>query len=219
MDNDNLMRADPSALTTAQLVRELASLKELLTIRIDAIEKSQVVFQDNIQRVPTDVDRSISRLKELHDQKFGEVDQRFLERDVRVESTAALVSRAVDAALAAARESVNRQNESFALSIAKSETTTVKSIDALGITLQASASAMDSKIQDLKERMARLEAANVGIKIAQDHDVSAITTRQGANQNLIAILAMLIAAVAAAAALFYHPVVTAIPTSAPIVAR
>lgn len=43
-------RPDPSFLTTAQLMREIASLKEVLTIRIDGIEKASTENLDNLDK-------------------------------------------------------------------------------------------------------------------------------------------------------------------------
>jgi hypothetical protein len=62
---------DPSTLTTAQLLRELTSLKELFTTRIDAVEKAQEKFEENMLRVPTEVDRGVKTLRELLESKLG----------------------------------------------------------------------------------------------------------------------------------------------------
>jgi len=198
----NEVRIDPSTLTTAQLVRELASLKELLTVRIDAVEKAQEAFQENLIRVPTEVDRGFARLKELHEVKFQGIDKQFQERDTRVEQTATLVSRAVDAALQAAKEAVGKQQDSFALSIAKSEAATIKQIDSQSVTIQVATSGLDSKISDMKERISRLESASIGHTEEQARQLSVVGTHQGANLNLISIVAVVVAMVSAVIAVF-----------------
>jgi hypothetical protein len=61
---------DPTLLTTAALKHEIALLKELITTRLDSMDKAQSLFEENLSRVPTDTDKQISHLKELHDSKF-----------------------------------------------------------------------------------------------------------------------------------------------------
>ena len=56
---------DPTLLTTQQLQREIASLKELVYTRLDGIEKAQQQFQDDITEVPTAVDKEADRLEKL----------------------------------------------------------------------------------------------------------------------------------------------------------
>lgn len=71
---------DPTHLTTQQLWREVASLKELLTARIEAIEKSIEVAHEDLVRVPTDVQRQVGNLERLHDTKFDELEKRLNQR-------------------------------------------------------------------------------------------------------------------------------------------
>ena len=62
---------DPTLLTTAALKHEIALLKELITTRLDSMDKAQSLFEENLSRVPTDTDKQISHLKELHDSKLA----------------------------------------------------------------------------------------------------------------------------------------------------
>jgi hypothetical protein len=209
---------DPSSLTTQQLQREVASLKEILTTRLDGMEKAIQVAHENLVRVPTDTDKQIQHLKELHDsrfdernhnaelrkqvietrlngmdralellqettgafptrvdekmsalekvqaEKFGSIALQFMERDARVARSSADSKLAVDAALQAAKEAVAEQNKSSALAIAKSESATQKQIDQLGLNIQQGTNAQDGKINDMKERLTRIEGRSEGGK-------------------------------------------------------
>src|SRR6478672_11107389 len=79
---------DPTTLTTAALLREIASLKEIVFTRLDAMDRAMMVFSDAITRAPTDVDKQIAHLKELHQEKFESIVKQFSERDARMDREA-----------------------------------------------------------------------------------------------------------------------------------
>src|SRR6185295_6299832 len=138
---------DPTELTRQALWREIESLKELVFARLDAIEQSITLSHDDMVRVPTEVQKAVGTLKELHaekfmaicdemkardylrDEKIAHIHSLFAERDVRVAQSSMETKTAVEAALQSAKEAAAKQNETFAHSIAKSETATVKQID------------------------------------------------------------------------------------------
>jgi hypothetical protein len=77
-----LTSQDPSALTIATMIREVEHLKdlhegrihaveEMLKTRVDAIDKATTLFETNLTRVPTEVDRQITHLRELLESKLG----------------------------------------------------------------------------------------------------------------------------------------------------
>lgn len=150
-------QSDPTFLTTQQLLREMESLKDLVFTRLDAMDKAMELFNANITRVPTDTDKQISHLKELHDEKFEGIEKQFKERDVRTEQSATATKIAVDAALQAQKEAAGAQNESNSAGIAKSETATTKQIDGITALLNGGLKALDEKINDLKGRLDRGE--------------------------------------------------------------
>jgi hypothetical protein len=154
---------DPSALSTQQLWREIAALKELVFTRLEAIEKAIKVSHDDLTRVPTDVQKQVGNLKELHEEKFASVQKQFEERDERVKQNAQDTKVAVDAALQAAKELVALQNISLAQSSAKQEASFSKQIDAQGLLIQTTEKATDDKIDDLKDRMTRIEGRGEGL--------------------------------------------------------
>lgn len=166
---------DPTLLTTQQLIREIAALREIveskiegqrevLEARIDGMDKAIRLLQAISDRVPSDVDSKVAHLRTLHEEKFHSIDIQFKERDERVEQTAKDTKTAVDAALAAQEKSAGKQADTFALSIGKSENATTKQIDAL-----------DEKLNDMKERVTRIEGAGKGRGDAVGWIVAAIS--------------------------------------------
>lgn len=186
--------SDPSILTTQQLWREIASLKELVSQEIEGVKEAVKVAHDDLVRVPTEVQRAVAALEKLHEEKFKCVDvwqntrvisidkrfddlstltfekfsgveKQFKERDIRTDQSAVQTKVAVDAALQAAKEAFNKQNETFTISINKSEAATNKIIDQQAVLIVSMTKAFDDKIDDMKERMTRMEqlaAAQIG---------------------------------------------------------
>ena len=154
---------DPTLLTGQMIAREVQMLRELLETRLDAMDRAMIVFNDNITRVPTDVDKQVGHLKELHEEKFAGVQKQFSERDVRVESSSRDNKVAIDAALQAAKEAVGQQTQASDRAIAKSEAGTTKQMDQLGVQIQTETKALDGKIGDLKERLTLIEGRGSGI--------------------------------------------------------
>jgi cation transport regulator ChaB len=104
----------------------------------------------------------ISQLQELHDEKFRSIGTQFSERDIRTEQTSRDSKVAVDAALQAAKEAVGEQNKSSALAIAKSEASTTKQIDQIGLIINSMAKNFDDKIDDMKTRLTTIEGMRIG---------------------------------------------------------
>jgi hypothetical protein len=173
---------DPTLLTTQQLMRELASLKELIFTRIGGMDEATKLLQAQADRVPSDTDKAIQHLREwtetrfdaielrfearnaekLYDEKFHSIETQFKERDTRTEQTSKDSKVAVDAALQAAKEAVGEQNKSSALAIAKSEASTAKQIDQLQTLITATSKSSDEKVADLKERLIIVEGRAAG---------------------------------------------------------
>jgi hypothetical protein len=145
--------SDPSSLTTQQLWREVLNLRELLESRITGIEKSIEVAHNDLVRVPTDVQKQVGNLKELHDEKFRSIQVQFEERDTRTEQKDRDTKIAIDAAF-----------QSASTAVAKSETVTSKQIDQLITLIQTETRALGGQINDLKERMTRFESLGIGEK-------------------------------------------------------
>jgi hypothetical protein len=124
----------------------------LFGTKFDAFEKAIEVAHQDMVRVPTEVQKQVGSLKELHDEKFKGIATRFDERDARTKEVAELNQKAIDAALQAAKEAV-----------AKSEAATTKQIDSLGTLIATTAKTSDDKIAAVKENVTIIESrANGG---------------------------------------------------------
>jgi hypothetical protein len=166
--DDTKTLVDPSTLTTQQLWREIASLKELLLSHVDRIDTAVKVAHDDLVRVPTEVQKSVAALKELTWVRLDDLEelvkQRFnLVETSRVEQKTDTAT-AVTAALNAAKEAVAEQNKSNTVAIAKSEASTTKLLDQLTILINTTASGLEGKINDVKDRLTTIEGRSSGRK-------------------------------------------------------
>jgi hypothetical protein len=141
--------------------------------------------QVTASNLPHRIDEKISSLARIHEEKFHSIETQFIERDVRTESSARDSKVAVDAALQAAKEAVAEQNRSSALAISKSEASTIKTIDQMGLLIQTGNKSVDEKIDDVKQRLVRIEGWGEGAdktKVAQ----------QGASSHWLAIVGFVV---------------------------
>ncbi len=99
----NIPIPDPSVLTTDLLRREVAALKEILTMRINAVEQANLKFSEGIERVPTQLDREIDKVTKLFSERFAGIVTQISERDVRTNSDKEAAKVSVAAALQASK--------------------------------------------------------------------------------------------------------------------
>lgn len=164
---------DPTTLTTQQLIREIGAVREIIETRLDGMDKAIELLQKSSDKFPEFVKSEVVTLFKLHQEKFESVQTQFQERDVRDERSSRDSKTAVDAALSAAKEAVGAQNASSALAIAKSETATDKRIDQQGTLIANATKALDDKIDDLKERLTRIEGKAEGkVTAVADHQTN-----------------------------------------------
>jgi hypothetical protein len=170
VSTSNVPIRDPSLVTSEEIdkaVRQLRAefhagveaLRRVIETRFDAKDKADVVLSENVNRVPTLLDREISTLRGHTDERFNGfkswVEERFaglerleneriegLKTAFREDKIAAMT--AVNAAFAAQKEAAQQQNTSNAAAIAKSEASTTKELESL-----------DGKISSLKESIGR----------------------------------------------------------------
>ena len=203
---------DPTALTTAQLNQAVSALRDLIGVRLDAIERATQVFSENINRFPTETQKAVGTLQALHEAMFDRVfstiealrvliDEKFILRDKGVAETAALTSTALQAALAASKESVGEPNKSSALAISKSEAGTIKTIDGVSSILQASAKAVDDKFSDLKERLSRQDQAIMILQGRDEGKKEAANAQHVSSSFIVSVLASILSFVAVATAI------------------
>src|ERR1700676_4764129 len=134
---------------------DLTSLRDVIETRLDAMDKAAQVLSENVNRVPTLLDRQIAQIKELFDQKFAGIQLQFDERDVRQKPAESAAVTAVNAALQAQKEAASAQNDANAAAITKSEAATVKQIDGILALLASNTKATDEKIGVLSSRLDR----------------------------------------------------------------
>lgn len=178
-DGGSTPRPDPTLLTTQQLIREIAALREIvetrlngnrevLETRLNGMDKAIELLQATSDKFPARIDEKIASLAGIHEEKFSSIQRQFLERDVRAEQTSRDSKTAVDAALQAAKEAVG-----------KSELATFKQLDQIVALIGTNAKASDDKIIDTKDRVTRIESMGLG----------SATTKSDASKNLSMIIA------------------------------
>ena len=160
----NVPNPDPSDLTVSMVRREIESLKGILEVRINAIEKAADVFSENLNRVPTVLDREVTKVFALTAEKFvsqqvqfSGVQLQFLERDVRAKASETAAQTGLTTALAAQKEQAAAYNDANAAAVTKSEAATVKQIDSILALLASNTKAIDEKISGINGRLDRNE--------------------------------------------------------------
>ena len=141
----------PGGMTNAQLLREIELLRELLFVRLDGVERAQEKFENNLTRVPTDVDRAVGQLRELHQEKFDGIAHRFEERDIRLREQGIASDTALRAALQAQKDAAAIQ-----------EANTREQIGQQRVLLDRTTLALSEKVEDLKGRLLTLESTSTG---------------------------------------------------------
>lgn len=140
---------DPTLLTTQQLTREIASLKELVYTRLDGVETAMKLFREDMTRVPTEVDRSVGRLKELHETRFTAVDQalRYTEKFAQQQQKAS------EEAIGKTERAVDESLKQIGLRSETTERSLAGKIDTVKSTLEGN-------INDIKQRLTTIETSS-----------------------------------------------------------
>lgn len=159
---DTVPSPDPTILTTQASEKAVASLKELLESRINALEEIASKLEKRADERPAEIREEIDQLRilvqaeikalsDLTSEQFKGVAKEFQGRDT-----------AVAAALLAQKTSVDEQNKSNAQAALKSELSVTKEIDGIKTLLAADGKAKDDKITDLRDRLASFEGKGAG---------------------------------------------------------
>lgn len=169
---------DPTVLTTQALWREIAHLNELANAKIAAIEKATVLAHENYARLQDEkfkaIDLALKGEHNLKEEKFNKVEQRFqLIETTRIEQKQEAAS-ALNTALQAAKEVIYEQSKNTIAAAAKSELSITKQIDQQGTLIQTVQSTLDDKINDVKERLTKMEGVGAGRKDFWGYIVGAI---------------------------------------------
>jgi hypothetical protein len=165
---------DPSVLTTENLIRATGAERDYVNAQLDVIRErlrgidiATRLLNETVNRVPTDVQREVSHLRELAYERIDSATRaiesvasgialQFTERDTRSEREARDNTKAVDAAFAAQKESAAQQNEANSKAIAKSETQTTEAIAKLAELFKSTTDSLADQIGDNKDAVAAL---------------------------------------------------------------
>jgi hypothetical protein len=154
---------DPTALTTAQLLREIANTREIIETRISGMDRAIELLQRINDGFPALMDAKVGKLKEVHEEKFNSISTQFTERDKRTEQLSLADKTAIAAALQAQKEAAGAQNESNTAANVKTETNFAKLIDQGQALLLEVRRNTEAQINDLKSRMDKGEGHSKGI--------------------------------------------------------
>lgn len=167
---------DPTRLTTEQLRRELATLREIIETRLHGMDRATELVtvqaanvREELEQIRTrlrdETTTEIRQLRQLLEARLDGMDRatalQFAERDIRAEQGAEAAHRALAAALGAEKELVHQQNEANTAA-AKAEASFTKQIDQIGTIIQTMEKARDARITELKERIDRGEGSTAG---------------------------------------------------------
>jgi DNA-binding ferritin-like protein len=187
---------DPSSLTAEKIHHDISALEATMLARMEglnnaiearfkAIDRATELFDANLNRIPTSVDRQVLQLRELHDAKFKAIDglmaaaslldnekfssiqQQINERDVRYSLVSSDAKSAVADALAAQQKTTADAFAAQQKSTEKQDAGTQKAIDQQSVLFTGLTNAQSLQIADLKERMTRAETATANGMTAQ----------------------------------------------------
>lgn len=91
---------------------ELGWLRQLLETRLDAMDRASIVLSENLNRLPTTLDREIGKVSALTNEKFAAMERLVAEREKQRDMITIAARDAVASALAAAKEAVNKAETS-----------------------------------------------------------------------------------------------------------
>jgi hypothetical protein len=154
---------DPTQLTQAAIDRSINSLRLLVEEKIDGVKRAvQAVIEghwtldeNRFNNILRTLDDAVQKRTEIDAERFGAVNLRFAERDLRFAQQNTDHQASISAALASANAATQRL-----------ETTFSKQIEALGARLDAQAVSQTERITDLKDRISSVEGERKGANIS-----------------------------------------------------
>lgn len=181
---------DPTVLTTDSIRREITALKELLVTkitsleavivtRLDGMDKAILLIQAKADKVPSETDIAVARLRELHEERFSSIAVQLLERDNRRDAAAAELKAHLESTLTAQKESVAERNVANEKAMNKLEQTFGEQLRATGSLLQKTADGLGDKIEDIKVRLPAIESsANQRLTTIESRTLGAFEQRK-----------------------------------------
>jgi hypothetical protein len=187
----NLTRVPTIVDTQIQHLKELLQTasdlkKNALEERFSGMDRAIALLNGTSDQFISLMDGKVESLRSLQDEKLVSIAKQFQDRDVWAAQQKSDNAVSVGAALQAAKELVNKQSEASDRAIGKSEASTTKQIDQLGVMITSLNAAMDGKLNDIKDRITRLESKDEGSVVAD-------ATHTTSSNQLILIVSVLIA--------------------------
>jgi hypothetical protein len=181
---------------------------EKAMLRIDGIEKSQQVFDDNLNRVPTALDRESHRMEQLFKEKLHGIKveiksfQEFGDKlryivNKHTDDVRSNAKEAITTAFASAKELSNGQRDSFKDQITKSEASTNQEIIGIKTLISARDEKTSADIQNLVSRLDRGDGGIAGARQTVDN------SRAGTN-TIVAIVSACIVGASLLFAIYPH---------------
>lgn len=133
---------DPTKLTTDAVKSLEEKMTNLFETRLAGVDKELTRLAAALEKRPEAIVTEIGHLNDLVNEKLKAVHEQFVNRD-----------RAIEAALAAQKESVREQNKSNSEATEKSESSFEKRIESLTGLMTSQAKATDDKIGSLRDQM------------------------------------------------------------------
>jgi hypothetical protein len=168
--------------------KAVGALRELLGARIDGMDIATKLLASTVDTIPTDVDRAVASVRQFIEQQIRNVQDVANEKFLAIDGTFASNALALTAALAAQKEAAAEQNKSNTLAITKSEQATKETISANAAQTAAGLLAQNNNLQDIKERVVRIESMGVGAS-------SQRTERRLDMSSVVAAIAVIVAVV------------------------
>ena len=155
---------DPTIATHSSIERAAKAERDytdsriaVLEERLAGIDRATTLLSTTENVMPDDLSMAVKHLRDLTREEHDSIQMQFKERDTRQERESKDNKTAVDAAFAAQKEAVTKQDEANGKAIDKSETATKEKIDKLAELFRTEMVGLSARSDDLKERIATLD--------------------------------------------------------------
>lgn len=173
-----------------------------LTARLDGMAEASRLLAENVNRVPTLLDRESLRIDTLFNQKVNSVfdlfnekissiGTQFKERDLRTDQDKVAASTAVTAALTALKEMIALQNTSNTAAISKSEASVAIAIESLNRAIASMKDVVMGEITNIKQRLDRGEGGDIGVRASKADTHTSMMGALGIAGGIVGALSLL----------------------------
>jgi len=175
--------------------KDIKSVYDILSVRMEAADKATVVLAENVNRVPTLLDRVADNLREMFAEKLAALgrltDERFEGLKIAFREDKIAAATAVAAAFQAQEKLSVAQAASFATAIAKSEASTTKELESLDAKISALKETFASDVRNIEGRLNRGEGGAAGGQQARDAWHMNVGSVMGIIGGIVGVIALL----------------------------